>query len=263
MNDIPDVRARLTWEEARVVRVVPQTATVKSFHLRAPNWRPFLAGQHVDIRLTAPDGYQAQRSYSIASAPDAEEIELVIERLADGEVSPFFHETVVVGDAIELRGPIGGHFVWRPEDGGPLLLVGGGSGVVPLMSMLRHRANRGSKVPTVLVYSVRQPGDVIFRDELLTRTKSDAGFRLLATITRGAPEGPSFRAGRIDAGLVGEALASLGGVPKRTYVCGSNAFVDTASGLLLDMGVAFGSIRTERYGGAPAAATGATLVPGA
>jgi ferredoxin-NADP reductase len=253
MNEVPAVGARLLWQEARVVRIVPQTPTVKSFHLRPATWSAFNAGQHVDVRLTAPDGYQAQRSYSIGSAPEAPEVELVIERLASGEVSPFFHESVAVGDAIEMRGPIGGHFVWRVEDGGPLLLVGGGSGIVPLMSILRHRSARGAEVPTTLVYSVRQANDVIFRDELLVRADRDPGFHLFATVTREAAGAP-FRSGRIDAGLVGEAIASLGEVPTRSYVCGSNAFVDTASRLLLDMDVPFASIRTERYGGAPAAA---------
>lgn len=263
MNDVPSVGARLLWQEATVTEIVQQTPTVKSFHLRPPSWRPFLAGQHVDVRLTAPDGYVAERSYSIGSAPETADIELVIERLDSGEVSPFFHDAVVVGDTIEMRGPIGGHFVWRAEDGGPLLLVGGGSGVVPLMAMLRHRANRALHVPTTLVYSVRQNADVIFRDELLRRAEGDDGLGLFATVTREAPGTGPFRAGRIDGPLVGEALASLGGMPKRTYVCGSNAFVDTASRLLLDMGVPFASIRTERYGGALAAASGEPGVPGA
>ncbi len=259
MNDIPVFGARLVWQEAKVARIEVQTPSVKSFHLRAPQWGPFLAGQHVDIRLTAPDGYQAQRSYSIGSAPDAPEIELVIERLSSGEVSPFFHETVQVGDAIEMRGPIGGHFIWRPEDGGPLLLIGGGSGVVPLMSMLRQRTAKAMPVPTALIYSVRQGDDLIFRDELLHRAANDAGFRLFATVTRGVPNNPSLRAGRIDAALVRDALGSLGGIPQRSYVCGSNAFVDTASQLLLDVGVPFASIRTERYGGVPAASASAPV----
>jgi ferredoxin-NADP reductase len=261
MNDLP-TPARLVWQEARVTDILVQTPTVKSFFLRPPAWGSFLAGQHVDVRLTAPDGYQAERSYSIGSAPETPDIELVIERLATGEVSPFFHEAVVIGDAIELRGPIGGHFVWRAEDGGPLLLVGGGSGVVPLMSILRHRANRATSVPTTLIYSVRQTADLIFQDELVQRAKGDPGFSLFATITRQAPHMAPFRGGRVDAALVNEALASLGGMPKRTYVCGSNAFVDTASQLLLDMAVPFASIRTERYGGAPAATPGEP-VPGA
>jgi ferredoxin-NADP reductase len=255
MNDVPSAH-RLVWQEAKVTKIVGETPAVKSFFLKPPVWGPFLAGQHVDVRLTAADGYQAERSYSIGSAPEDDDIELVIERLATGEVSPFFHEAVQVGDAIEMRGPIGGHFIWQAQDGGPLLLVGGGSGVVPLMSILRHRANRAMDVPTTLLYSVRQAADLIFHDELLRRAGTDKGFSLFATVTREAPQGGSLRTGRIDAPLVGEALESLGGVPKRTYVCGSNAFVDTASQLLLDMGVPFASIRTERYGGVPAAATG-------
>jgi ferredoxin-NADP reductase len=251
MNDVPTA-PRLVWQEAKVTRIVADTPAVKSFFLRPPVWAPFLAGQHVDVRLTAPDGYQAERSYSIGSAPDDPDIELVIERLATGEVSPFFHEAVVVGDTIEMRGPIGGHFVWQPADGGPLLLVGGGSGVVPLMSILRQRARHAPDVPTVLIYSVRQTDDLIFRDELLRRANSDKGFALFATVTREAPDMAPFRHGRVDQMLVREALQSLGGIPKRTYLCGSNAFVDTASQLLLGMAVPFASIRTERYGGAPA-----------
>jgi ferredoxin-NADP reductase len=263
MNDIPALPARLVWQEARVSKIVRETPTVKSFFLRPQNWGPFMAGQHVDVRLTAPDGYQAQRSYSIGSAPEDKDVELVIERLATGEVSPFFHEAVVVGDTIEMRGPIGGHFVWRAEDGGPLLLVGGGSGVVPLISILRHRANRAMDVPTTLLYSVRHESDLIFANELLRRAASDSGFHLFITVTREVPADPALRAGRVDAPLVGEALNTLNGMPRHTYVCGSNAFVDTASQLLLDMGVPFATIRTERYGGAPAAATGEPVVPGA
>jgi ferredoxin-NADP reductase len=254
MNDIPTA-TRLVWQEATVTSIVVQTPTVKSFFLRPPQWTTFVAGQHVDVRLTAPDGYQAERSYSIGSAPESADIELVIERLTTGEVSPFFHEAVVVGDTIEMRGPIGGHFIWGAEDGGPLLLVGGGSGVVPLMSILRHRANRAMHVPTTLVYSVRQASDLIFHDELVRHAERDPGFHLAATVTREASDAPFLRTGRINEALVAEALATLGGVPKRTYVCGSNAFVDTASRLLLDMGVPFASIRTERYGGAPAQAS--------
>jgi ferredoxin-NADP reductase len=252
---------RLVWQEAKVTRILSDTPGVKSFFLRPPEWGPFLAGQHVDVRLTAPDGYQAQRSYSIGSAPEDPDIELVIERLATGEVSPFFHETVAVGDGIEMRGPIGGHFVWRAEDGGPLLLVGGGSGVVPLMSILRHRANRAMDVPTALIYSVRQMEDVIFRDELLRRAATDSGFSLFATVTREASAEAPFRHGRVDQMIVREALQSLGSIPKRTYVCGSNAFVDTASQLLLDMKVPFASIRTERYGGVPAASASEPVPP--
>ena len=250
----------IAWQEATVSRIAVQTPTVKSFFLKPPRWTSFMAGQHVDVRLTAPDGYQAQRSYSIGSAPETPEVELVIERLDDGEVSPFFHDLVQLGDAIELRGPIGGHFIWTADDGGPVLLVGGGSGVVPLMSILRHRAAVAPDVAVTLVYSVRHMADVIFHDELIARSEQDAGFTLFATVTREKPMDARLRSGRIDRALVAEALAGLGGVqPRHTYVCGATAFVDVASRLLLDMGVAFASIRTERYGGDPAREGGRTV----
>ena len=251
---------RIAWQEASVTRIVTQTPTVKSFFLRPERWGGFTAGQHVDVRLTAPDGYQAQRSYSIGSAPEAPEVELAIERLDDGEVSPFFHDVVVAGDAIEMRGPIGGHFVWRQGDGGPLLLMGGGSGVVPLMSILRHRAAAGPSVAAALVYSARTVADVIFRDELLARAEAEPGMSLFAAITRETPGDRGLRFGRIDAALVSEVLGGFDGLPRHTYVCGATAFVDVATRLIIDMGVAFPTIRTERYGGDPARA-GTTAVP--
>jgi ferredoxin-NADP reductase len=243
---------RLVWQEAVVTRILGQTPTVKSYFLKPPEWHGFMAGQHVDVRLTAPDGYQAQRSYSIGSAPEAPEVELVIEKLDTGEVSPFFHEVVQVGDTVEMRGPIGGHFTWGKKDGGPLLLVGGGSGVVPMMSILRHRAAVAPEVPVVLVYSARRTADVIFRDELFARAKDDPNVQIVLTVTREKPDDPRMRSGRIDGALVSDILARLGGAPRRTYVCGANAFVDVASRLLIDMGVPFPSIKTERYGGDPA-----------
>src|SRR3954447_23588251 len=157
----------IEWQIAGVSAIKQETPQVKSFTLQLPNWTAHEAGQHYDLRLTAPDGYQAQRSYSIASAPErAGEIDLTIERLEDGEVSDYMHDVVVEGDQVELRGPIGGYFVWAAAQGGPLLLVGGGSGVVPLMAMIRHRAAAGSSAPTRLLYSSRTPDDVIYRDEL-------------------------------------------------------------------------------------------------
>jgi ferredoxin-NADP reductase len=250
---------RLEWQEATVGRMVQQTPTVRSFFLKPKVWGRSIAGQHVDVRLTAPDGYQAQRSYSIGSAPQSSEIELVIERLDDGEVSPFFHEAVAPGDAIEMRGPIGGHFIWRGKDGGPVLLVGGGSGVVPLMSILRHRATVAPEVPAALVYSARRVADIIFRDELTARMTTDPNFRLFATVTRETPPDGQWRAGRIDADLVAGVLAGFGEPPRHTYVCGANAFVDAATQLLIDMGVPFASVRAERYGGDPARQAGALL----
>jgi ferredoxin-NADP reductase len=242
---------RFDWREASVMRVIVQTPRVKSFFLRPPNWHGFIAGQHVDVRLTAPDGYQAQRSYSIASAPEDTEVELAIERLEEGEVSPFFHEVVQQGDTVEVRGPIGGHFTWGPADGGPVLLVGGGSGVVPLVSMLRHRARVAPEVPAVLVYSSRAMDEVIFREELIARAENEPNLRLILTLTREPATDVRFRSGRIDMPLFQDVLGRLGGPPRHTYACGATAFVDAASRFLIDAGVPFPSIKTERYGGDP------------
>ncbi|MGY2047584.1 ferredoxin reductase [Methylobacterium sp. JK268] len=232
----------LAWQEAVIAAVSTETPRVKRFTLRPDIPFTFRAGQHVDVRLTAPDGYQAQRSYSIASAPaPSGAFDLLIERLDDGEVSGFFADIAAPGDRIELRGPIGA-FAWRPEEGGPLLLVGGGSGVAPLLAMVRHRAAAAPEVPALLVYSARRPEDVIAHDELLRRDADEPGFGLMLILTR-VPDGR-----RLDAERVGAALARLG-PPARCFVCGSNAFVGAASGLLLDAGLAPGLIRTERFGG--------------
>lgn len=246
----PAPATKLAWRAATVTAIEPRTPTIKSYFFRLPQPLRYVAGQHVDVRLTAPDGYQAQRSYSIASAPEsADVLELAIERLPDGEVSPFFHDVVSVGDEIELRGPIGGYFNWRVDDGGPLLLVGGGSGVVPLVCMLRHRAARGSTVPTALVYSARTAADLIFGEELRTLAARADGFALFATLTRQANPPAGVRTGRIDASLLGAALAHLAGPPKSAFVCGTNAFVETAADTLVALGVPAAAVRTERYGG--------------
>jgi ferredoxin-NADP reductase len=243
--------APLRWQEARVREIVTATPRVKLFTLAPLSPLSFIAGQHVDLRLTAPDGYQAQRSYSIASAPEtADTFELGIELMPDGEVSPFFHEVVALGDTIEFRGPIGGHFNWQARDGGPILLVGGGSGVVPLMSILRHRANVAPSVPMALIYSVRTVGDVIFREELHRHAEVRQGFRLLLAVTREHSSDPRHHPGRIDDALVARALTGLGGRPLRTYVCGANRFVEATTRLLTGMGIEPGRIRTERFGGA-------------
>lgn len=251
MTEATSEGGRLVWQEATVTRVVEQTPTVKSFFLKPPQWSGFDAGQHVDVRLTAPDGYRAERSYSIASSPGEPSLELAIERLAEGEVSPFFHEVVEVGDTIELRGPIGGHFVWRPSDRGPVLLVGGGSGVAPLMSMLRDRARRAPAERMVLVYSARRWSDVMFREELEQRAEAEDELALFVTLSRESVPPSGYRRGRIDRTLVGEALAALGAPPRLVFVCGATAFVDVAAMLLIEAGVPFGRIRTERYGGSP------------
>jgi ferredoxin-NADP reductase len=230
-------RAPGRWQIGEVVSIKPETPHVKSFRIAVPMWMPHLPGQHYDVRLTAPDGYRAQRSYSIASSPlDRGEIELTIDRLADGEVSPYFHDVVVEGDEVEVRGPFTSYFVWRGE--APVLLVGGGSGVVPLMAMLRHRRRTMPELEMRLVYSVREAEDVIYADEL----DGDA----LLTFSRTHPGGWTGHTGRIDAELVGSAISQ----PEMTtaFVCGSNGFVESASQLLLGAGLAAQRIRTERFG---------------
>jgi ferredoxin-NADP reductase len=230
-------RAPGRWQIATVASITTETPSVKSFRLRLALWMPHLPGQHYDVRLTAPDGYTAQRSYSIASSPlDEGEIELTIDRLADGEVSPYFHDVVEVGDEVELRGPFASYFVWRGTEPGPVVLVGGGSGVVPLMAMLRHRRRALPDAPMHLVYSVRSAADVIYAGEL--------GADATLTFTREPPEGWDGHTGRLDAALVGAAAAGA----MTAYVCGSNGFVETASRLLLDAGLQAAWIRTERFG---------------
>ena len=176
--------SRIAWQEATIAAIETLTPTVRSFRLEPALPFVFVAGQHVDVRLTAPDGYRAERSYSIASSPERMAIELVIERLDDGEVSAFFHDVAEVGDAIEIRGPIGGHFNWSPGDPGPVFLVGGGSGVVPLVSMLRRRASAAPGERFTLVYSARTWDEVIFREELLRRAREEDGLALILTLTR-------------------------------------------------------------------------------
>jgi ferredoxin-NADP reductase len=238
------------WQHALIERIERQTATVKSFLLRPRHWRAFLAGQHLDVRLTAPDGYQVQRSYSIASAPGLEgRYEIAVERLDDGEVSPFFHNVAEVGDSVEIRGPFGGHFVWTVQHGGPLLLVGGGSGVAPLMSIVRHRAEVGSAVGTVLLYAARTWDDVIFRQELIARDGAALDFTFLLSLSRDTARRPQDSARRIDAALLQTALATLGEAPRLALVCGSNPFVETVTGHMLDLDLRPGTIRTERFGG--------------
>ena len=228
-------RAPGKWQIGTITRVKPETPHVKSFRIELPMWMPHLPGQHYDVRLTAPDGYRAQRSYSIASSPlDEGEVELTIDRLADGEVSPYFHDVLVEGDQVEVRGPFASYFVWRGEE--PVLLVGGGSGVVPLMAMLRHRRRAMPDLDMKLVYSVRTAEDVIYADEL--------GEETMLTFTREPPAGWSGHTGRIDAEFIAE-MAPDSGV---AFACGSNGFVEAAVGLLLETGVEPNRIRTERFG---------------
>jgi ferredoxin-NADP reductase len=228
-------RAPGRWQIATVAAIKQETPRVKSFQIELPMWMPHLPGQHYDVRLTAPDGYQAQRSYSVASSPlDEREIELTIDRLADGEVSPYFHDVVAEGDQVEVRGPFASYFVWRGEQ--PVLLVGGGSGVVPLMAMLRHRRRTMPDLPMRLVYSVRSADDVIYAGEL--------GDDAVLTFTREPPENWPGHVGRIDAALI-EAASFDSGI---AFICGSNGFVEAAARLLLEGGLEPRRIRTERFG---------------
>ncbi len=243
----PTPPAPAAWRFATVERVVAETFRVKTFTVRLPEWRPFKAGQHYDVRLTAPDGYQAQRSYSIASPPEREGvIDLTIELMEGGEVSPYFHEIVEPGDRIEMRGPIGGPFTWTADQGGPLLLVGGGSGVVPLMSMARHRALSAPDVPGALLFSSRSFDHIIYREEL--EYLNAGAFKVVHTLTRGAPTGWAGHTRRIDAAMAREGLADLGGGSPKAFVCGSSPFVEAAAATLIEIGVSFDAIRTERFG---------------
>jgi ferredoxin-NADP reductase len=225
------------WQIGTTKEIKRETPHVKSFRIALPMWMPHLPGQHYDVRLTAPDGYQAQRSYSIASSPlDENEIELTIDRLEDGEVSPYFHDVLEEGDEIELRGPFTSYFVWRGES--PVLLVGGGSGVVPLMAMLRHRRLTMPDLPMRLIYSVREAEDVIYADEL--------GDDAVLTYTRSAPEGWRGHTGRIDQELISERASPF--LVGLAFLCGSNGFVEAASQMLIEAGFPPQQIRTERFG---------------
>jgi ferredoxin-NADP reductase len=225
-----------------VVELVDETPRVRSIVLDPPDWPGHLAGQHVDVRLTAEDGYQAQRSYSIASAPEDEHLVLTVERLDDGEVSPYLVDELRPGDELELRGPVGGYFVWDASDGGPLLLVAGGSGVVPFRSMLRHRAAVGSSAPARLLYSSRSLDEVIYRDEL-----EGLGADVRFTLTREQPESWTGYARRIDAELLAEVAWPAEERPL-VYVCGPTAFVEVAASALVALGHEPGRIKTERFG---------------
>ncbi len=223
---------------------------MSSFLFKPNEWYPFRAGQHIDIRLTAPDGYQAQRSYSVASAPERGELyELVVERLDDGEVSAFLHDIAEIGDDIEMRGPFGGHFSWDFEDGGPLLLIGGGSGVAPLMSILRHRIAGGGDEPVMLIAAARSWEEFVFRDELLALDTAVGEFTLFLSLSRDLPRRPQDLGRRLDREFLKSCLTEIGSPPRLTYVCGSNVFVEAITGYLVDLGVREDSIRAERFGG--------------
>jgi ferredoxin-NADP reductase len=249
VTDVSRPAGKHPWQTATVVAIEPRTPRIRSFFFALQQPPAFVPGQHMDVRLVAPDGYEARRSYSIASAPEhPEPVELAIERLEAGEVSTFFHDVVQVGDEIELRGPIGGHFLWLVRDGGPLLLIGGGSGVVPLMSMIRHHAAKDSRVPVSLVTSARTAADLLYLDELRVLHAGRRGFTLAATVTREVAGQPDLASGRIDGTALARVLNELGD-PRRVFVCGSNPFVEAVTGHLLDLGIAPDRIRTERFGG--------------
>jgi ferredoxin-NADP reductase len=239
------VLGRLTWHVADVVDVVTETPHVKTIAFDVPGWPGHRAGQHVDVRLTAEDGYQAQRSYSVASAPDGTRVELTVERIEDGEVSPYLVDELQPRDQIELRGPVGGYFVWEPSQGGPLLLVAGGSGVVPLMAMVRLRAAAGSDTDTRLLLSSRGWDDVIYREEL--ERLNGNGLTVVHTLTRSQPPGWTGYARRVDA----EMLAEVGPSPSerpQIYVCGPTPFVEAVADALVKLGHEPQTIKAERFG---------------
>jgi ferredoxin-NADP reductase len=236
------------WRVGTVVSLRDETPTARTITLKVPDWPRHIAGQHVDVRLTAADGYSAVRSYSIASAPNPEgRIELTVERLPDGEVSPYLTQELAAGDHLELRGPVGGWFVWRTQQTEPIQLIAGGSGIVPLMAMIRSRAAEASTAPFRLLYSVREPGSVFYRDELHALSDQVHPVIVAYAYTRTAPKNSPRPPGRIDASLIADTTWPSNLVPT-CYVCGPTSFVETASGLLGASGYGPDRIRTERFG---------------
>jgi ferredoxin-NADP reductase len=241
------VLGRLIWREAEVFEVRPETSQVKTIAFDVRDWPGHQAGQHVDVRLTAEDGYQAERSYSIASRPDAPHLELTVELLEDGEVSPYLTEELRHGDVIELRGPVGGYFVWNPAAQGKVLLVGGGSGVVPLMAMAREHAAEGSTIPTTLLYSARSWDDVIYRDELAQLSEQDAALEVVYTLTRAQPPGWNGYKRRVDRDMLAQ-VASPPNELALTFVCGPTPFVEAVATAMVELGHEPARIKTERFG---------------
>jgi ferredoxin-NADP reductase len=238
----------VTWRRATVVGLRDETATARTIALAVRDWPGHIAGQHVDVRLTAPDGYSAVRSYSIASAPNSDgRIEITVERLPNGEVSPYLTQELMVGDDLELRGPVGGWFVWRRDQTEPIQLVAGGSGIVPLMAMIRSRALAGRSAPFRLLYSVREPGAVFYRDELRAFSNQDHSVIVTYAYTRVTPKDWPLPPGRIDATVIatGTWPSTLG---PTSYVCGPTSFVENATDLLIAAGHGRENIRTERFG---------------
>jgi ferredoxin-NADP reductase len=238
-------RVPLTWRVATVARLQPETPSATTLILDVPDWPGHVAGQHVDIRLTADDGYQAQRSYSIASAPEDASLALTVERIDDGEVSPYLTDELRPGDQFELRGPIGGYFTWQVADGGPLLLLAGGSGIVPLMAMLRHRAAAASTVDATVLVSARAWDDVLYRDELETQRKNGVDVRY--TLTREQPPAWVGWSGRVNLDMFRE-LGADRARQHRVFVCGPTSFVEHVANLLVQLGLDQHAIKTERFG---------------
>jgi ferredoxin-NADP reductase len=237
------VRGRLSWQIATVAGVVDETAHVRTLVLDIPDWPDHKAGQHLDVRLTAEDGYRAERSYSIASAP-GEPVAITVERLDDGEVSPYLTEELHSADELQLRGPLGGYFIWDVATGGPLLLVAGGSGIVPLRAILRHRQRSGSDVPVRLLYSSRSLDDVIYRSEL---AEPSDGVEIVQTLTRAHPDGWAGYARRVDAAMLGEVAWPAEQKPL-AFVCGPTSFVETVASGLVALGYPPTRVKTERFG---------------
>jgi ferredoxin-NADP reductase len=237
------VQRRLTWQVATVTATVSETPSVRTIKLAVPDWPGHRAGQHLDVRLTAEDGYTAERSYSIASAP-GEPVAITVERLDDGEVSPYLTDELRVGDQLELRGPVGGYFVWTPADMAPLLLVAGGSGVVPLRAIVRERQRTGSDVPVRLLYSSRTLADVIYRDEL---DSYGDGISVSYTLTRAQPPGWTGHGGRVNRALLAEVAWPAHDEPL-AFVCGPTSFVETVAEGLVGLGYPPGQVKTERFG---------------
>jgi ferredoxin-NADP reductase len=242
------VQPAVEWQIGNVTRIKPETPQTKTLTVALPNWVAHRPGQHYDVRLTGPDGYRTERSYSVASEPErAGEVDFTVERIDDGEVSPYLDDVVVAGDRLEVRGPIGGYFVWDVSLGGPLLLVGGGSGVVPLMAMLRHRAAQHSAVPARLLYSSRSADEVIYRAELDALAAGDDQLKVVYTFTRHAPPGWTGYQRRIDPAMLNDVIQPLGN-SVRSYVCGPTLLVEAVSNALVAMGQPAERIRTERFG---------------
>ena len=238
---------RLLWHLSEVTETATETPRATSLYLDVPGWEGHVAGQHVDVRLTAPDGYQAQRSYSIASAPEDDRLALLVERLEDGEVSPYLADELRAGDMLELRGPIGGWFTWKAQEGGPLLLVAGGSGVVPLMAMIRHKAAEGSDAQVRLLLSSRSREDVVFREELDRLSAEDGTLEVAHTLTRSRPEDWTGYARRIDREMLAEVAPSPEEEPL-VFVCGPTPLVERVATDLVNLGHDPARVKTERFG---------------